>query len=192
MKLALFGYGGHAREVACQIDQKVTFFVDDQYANDVAKPISKFNPQKYAMMVAVADSKDRFDIVKRLPKETQYFTFIHPSVQIMDDNIEMGEGSFIGASSILTTNIKLGKHALLNRGNHIGHDCIIGDYFSMMPNAVVGGNVTIGDNAYLGSCSNIKEKINITSNVLIGMNAAVVKDITESGTYVGVPTKKIK
>ena len=192
MKLALFGYGGHAREVACQIDQKVTFFVDDQYANDVAKPISKFNPQKYAMMVAVADSKDRFDIVKRLPKETQYFTFIHPSVQIMDDNIEMGEGSFIGANSILTTNIKLGKHALLNRGNHIGHDCIIGDYFSMMPNAVVGGNVTIGDNAYLGSCSNIKEKINITSNVLIGMNAAVVKDITESGTYVGVPTKKIK
>ena len=192
MKLALFGYGGHAQEVACQIDQKVTFFVDDQYANDVAKPISKFNPQKYAMMVAVADSKDRFDIVKRLPKETQYFTFIHPSVQIMDDNIEMGEGSFIGANSILTTNIKLGKHALLNRGNHIGHDCIIGDYFSMMPNAVVGGNVTIGDNAYLGSCSNIKEKINITSNVLIGMNAAVVKDITESGTYVGVPTKKIK
>ena len=192
MKLALFGYGGHAREVACQIDQKVTFFVDDQYANDVAKPISKFNPQKYAMMVAVADSKDRFDIVKRLPKETQYFTFIHPSVQIMDDNIEMGEGSFIGANSILTTNIKLGKHALLNRGNHIGHDCIIGDYFSMMPNAIVGGNVTIGDNAYLGSCSNIKEKINITSNVLIGMNAAVVKDITESGTYVGVPTKKIK
>ena len=192
MKLALFGYGGHAREVACQIDQKVTFFVDDQYANDVAKPISKFNPQKYAMMVAVADSKDRFDIVKRLPKETQYFTFIHPSVQIMDDNIEMGEGSFIGANSILTTNIKLGKHALLNRGNHIGHDCIIGDYFSMMPNAIVGGNVTIGDNAYLGSCSNIKEKINITSNILIGMNAAVVKDITESGTYVGVPTKKIK
>ena len=192
MKLALFGYGGHAREVACQIDQKVTFFVDDQYANDVAKPISKFNPQKYAMMVAVADSKDRFDIVKRLPKETQYFTFIHPSVQIMDDNIEVGEGSFIGASSILTTNIKLGKHALLNRGNHIGHDCIIGDYFSMMPNAIVGGNVTIGDNAYLGSCSNIKEKINITSNVLIGMYAAVVKDITESGTYVGVPTKKIK
>ena len=95
MKLALFGYGGHAREVACQIDQKVTFFVDDQYANNVAKPISKFNPQEYAMMVAVADSKDRFDIVQRLPKETQYFTFIHPSVQIMDDNIEMGEETFV-------------------------------------------------------------------------------------------------
>jgi sugar O-acyltransferase (sialic acid O-acetyltransferase NeuD family) len=192
MKLALFGYGGHAREAACQIEQEVTFFVDDKYSNDIAKPISEFNPEEYMMIVAVADSKDRADIVAKLPKETKYFTFIHPSAHIMDDNIQVGVGSFIGANSILTTNIKLGNHALLNRGNHIGHDSVAGDFFSMMPNAVIGGNVTIGDNVYLGSCSNIREKINITSDVLIGMNAAVVKDITESGTYVGVPTKKIK
>ena len=192
MKLALFGYGGHAREVACQIGQEVTFFVDDQYSNDIAKPISEFNPEEYMMMVAVADSKARAEVVSKLPKETKYFTFIHPSVHIMDDNIEVGYGSFIGANSILTTNIKLGKHTLLNRGNHIGHDSLIGDYFSMMPCAVIGGNVTIGDNVYLGSCSNIREKINITSDVLIGMNAAVVKDITKNGTYVGVPAKKIK
>ena len=191
MKLALFGYGGHAREVACQIDQEITFFVDNEYANDIAKPISEFNPEEYMMMVAVADSHDRKVIVDRLPKETKYFTFIHPSVQIMDDNIEVGEGSFIGANSILTTNIKIGKHALLNRGNHIGHDCFIGDYFSAMPNAVIGGNVWVDDKVYIGSCSNIKEKIKIIANTTIGMNAAVVKNITESGVYVGVPTKKI-
>ena len=191
MKLALFGYGGHAREAACQIDQEITFFVDDEYANEIAKPISEFNPEEYVMMVAVANSKDRAEIVSKLPKETKYFTYIHPSVQIMDDSIEVGEGSFIGANSILTTNIKLGKHALLNRSNHIGHDCIIGDYFSMMPCAVVGGNITIDNNVYLGSCSNIREKINITSNIVIGMNAAVVKNITKKGTYIGVPAKSI-
>jgi UDP-N-acetylbacillosamine N-acetyltransferase len=37
----------------------------------------------------------------------------------------------------------------------------------------------------------IVEKISIHSFTTIGMNAAVVKDITESGTYVGVPAKKI-
>ena len=192
MKLALFGYGGHAREAACQIEQEVTFFVDDKYANDVAKPISKFNPEEYMMIVAVADSKDRAEVVSKLPKETKYFTFIHPSVHIMDDNIEIGHGSFIGANSILTTNIKLGNHTLLNRGNHIGHDSVAGNFFSMMPCAVIGGNVTLGDNVYLGSCSNVREKINVNSNVVIGMNAAVVKDIDKSGTYVGVPAKKIK
>ena len=192
MKLALFGYGGHAREVACQIGEEVTFFVDDEYTNDIAKPISTFNPKEYMMMVAVADSKDRYDIVQRLPKDTTYFTYIHPTVEVMDDNIEVGEGSFIGAHSILTTNIKLGKHTLLNRGNHIGHDCIIQDYFSAMPGAIVSGNVTIGDCVYIGTNSSIKEKMIICSGVTIGSNATVVKHIVKSGTYVGVPSKKIK
>ena len=192
MKLALFGYGGHAKEVACQIGKEVTFFVDDKYSNNIAKPLSTFNPKEYMMIVAVADSKDRARVINKLPKETKYFTFIHPSAHIMDDNIEIGYGSFIGANSILTTNIKLGNHALLNRGNHIGHDSIAGDFFSMMPCAVIGGNVTLGDNVYLGSCSNVREKIYINSNVIVGMNAAVVKDINKSGTYVGVPAKKIK
>ena len=192
MKLALFGYGGHAKEVAGQIDQEVTFFVDDEFANDIAKPISQFNPEEYVMMVAVADSKDRFDIVQKLPKETQYFTYIHPTVLIMDDNIEIGGGSFIGAYSILTTNIKIGKHAILNRGNHIGHDCEIGNYFSAMPGAIVSGNVKIYDCVYMGNNSSIKEKLSIHSMCKIGMNAAVVKHIEDGETYVGVPAKKIK
>jgi len=172
MKLALFGYGGHAREVAAQIGESVTFYVDDEYANDIAKPISEFNPEEEWMIVAVGESKDRKAIVDKLPKETKYFTFIHPTVQIMDDNIEVGEGSFIGANSILTTNIKLGKHTLLNRGNHIGHDCVIGDYFSAMPGAIVSGNVTTGNSVYIGTNSSIKEKINICNKVVIGSNAA--------------------
>jgi sugar O-acyltransferase (sialic acid O-acetyltransferase NeuD family) len=192
MKLALFGYGGHAREIACQIEDEVTFFVDDEYANNIAKPISEFNPQEYAMMVAVADSKDRFDIVQRLPKETKYFTFIHPTAQIFDNNIEVGEGSFIGANTILTTNIKIGKHAILNRGNQIGHDCKIGDYFSAMPGAIVSGNVTIFDLVYMGTNSAIKEKILIHSLSTIGMNSCVIKHIEEPGVFVGVPAKKIK
>ena len=192
MKKALVGYGGHAREVMAQIGEKLTCFVDDEYVVNGTKPLSEFNPKEFELMVAVADSQDRYKIVNKLPKETKYFTFIHPTAQIMDDNIEIGEGSFIGANSIITTNIKIGKHCLLNRGNHIGHDCFIGDYFSAMPCAVVGGNVWIDDKVYLGSCSNIKEKIKITSNITIGMNGAVVKNITESGVYVGVPVKLIE
>ena len=192
MKLALFGYGGHAREVAAQIGEPVTFYVDDEYANDIAKPISEFDPEEEHMMIAVGESRDRKAIVDKLPKETKYFSFIHPTVQVMKNNIEIGEGSFIGANSILTTNIKLGKHTLLNRGNHIGHDCIIGDYFSAMPGAIVSGNVTMGDCVYTGTNSSIKEKMIVCSGVIIGSNAAVVKHITKSGTYVGVPAKKIK
>jgi len=191
MKKVLIGNGGHAREVMAQMGVKLDRFVDDQYVDEETFPISKLDPEKHAVMIAVADSKDRFDIVQRLPKGVQFFNFIHPTALIMD-NVEIGEGSFIGAYSILTTNIKIGKHAILNRGNHIGHDCRIGDYFSAMPGAIVSGNVTIYSLVYMGNNSSIREKLSIHSLATIGMNSAVVKNIEDGGTYVGCPAKNIK
>jgi len=187
----LIGNGGHAREVMAQMGIKLIRFVDDQYMSNDTLPLSKLDIEKYEVMVAIADPRDRYDTIQRLPKGVRFFTFVHPTALIMDD-VEIGEGSFIGANSILTTNIKIGKHAILNRGNHIGHDCVIGDFFSAMPGSVVSGNVRIYDLVYLGNNSTIKEKLSIHSLTTIGMNGAVVKHIEESGTYVGVPVKKIK
>jgi sugar O-acyltransferase (sialic acid O-acetyltransferase NeuD family) len=189
MKKVLIGNGGHSREVMAQMGIKLDRFVDDQYVNDETFPISELDPEKHVVMIAVANSKDRFDIAQRLPKGIQFFTFIHPTALIMD-NVEIGEGSFIGAYSILTTNIKIGKHAILNRGNHIGHDCRIGDYFSAMPGAIVSGNVTIHSLVYMGTNSSIREKLSIHSLSTIGMNSTVVKHIEDAGVYVGVPSKK--
>lgn len=192
MKLAIFGYGGHAREVAKQINKEVEFFVDDEYSNDFAQPVSSFNPQTHMMMVAVGDSKERKKVVEKLPRGTSYFTFIHPTAQIMSDDIVIGQGSFIGANCILTTNILLGNHSLLNRGVQIGHDSVIGNFFSAMPGVIVSGNVLIGDNVYMGNNSTAREKISICEEVVIGSNACVVKDIISRGVYVGVPAKFLK
>lgn len=191
MKKAIFGFGGHAREVASQMGVEVVFFVDDKYSNGFTKPISSFNPNEYVLMVAVGNSQDREKIVNSLPSSTKYFTFIHPTAIIMDSNIEIGDGSFIGAYSILTTNIKIGKHSILNRGNHIGHDTTAGDYLSMMPGSIISGNCRLGDRVYIGTNSSVKEKINVCSDVIIGLNSGVVSDIKYAYKYGGVPSKKL-
>jgi sugar O-acyltransferase (sialic acid O-acetyltransferase NeuD family) len=192
MKKAIIGYGGHAMEVFHQMNTDVVFFVDDQYARGEVIPISKFNPQEYEVIIAIGDPINRKKIYEKLPKETKYFTFIHPTAIIMDNTIEIGEGSFIGSHSILTTNIKIGKHTILNRVNQIGHDTIVGDFLSMMPGSIISGNCTIGDRVYFGTNSSVKEKVKICDDVTIGLNGGVVKNIVESGTYVGVPVRKIK
>jgi sugar O-acyltransferase (sialic acid O-acetyltransferase NeuD family) len=194
VKKALIGNGGHAREVMAQMNIKLTRFVSDEYwkeGDSKLLPLSKFNPDEYIVMVAIANSKDREDVVKSLPEKTQYFTFIHPTAQIMSNDVFIGEGSFIGSNSIITCNIKLGKHSLLNRGVHIGHDSVIGDYFSSMPGSIVSGNVTIGNKVYLGTNSSIREKITICDDVVIGLNTGIVKDINISGTYIGQNTRRL-
>lgn len=191
MKRALVGYGGHAREVMSQMGETLPIFVNEEYMNEITLPLSQFDPNEYEVMVVLGGSKERFDMVNQLPKNTKYFSWIHPTSLIMGD-VEIGEGSFIGANCILTTNIKIGKHAILNRGNQIGHDCVIGDYFSMMPGSIVSGNVRIYDVVYMGCNSSVREKISIHSLCTIGMGGTVVSNINDSGTYVGVPVKKLK
>lgn len=192
MKIALIGNGGHAKEVMVQMDKNLIRFVDDEYCDDSdpnVLPLSKFNPKEYVVMIAIGDSKERMEVLNKLPEDTQFFTFIHPTAQVMDENIEIGQGSFIGANSILTCNINIGEHAILNRGNHIGHDCHIGNFFSAMPGAIVSGGVVIKDCVYMGTNSTIIENTHICGDVKIGAGACVITNIGYQGVYVGIPAK---
>jgi sugar O-acyltransferase (sialic acid O-acetyltransferase NeuD family) len=170
-------------------------FVDDLYYtpnNQNIKSISEFDPTEYEVLIAIGDSAVRAEIVSRLPIETKYFTFIHPSAMIMGNDVEIGEGSIVCAGVIVTTNCKIGKHCHLNLLTTIGHDNVIGDFFTTAPGVQISGNCVIGDRVYFGTHSSIKQKTKVCNDVIIGLNAGVVKSIKEYGTYVGVPAKKIK
>ena len=199
MKKGIVGNGGFGREIfhaMSKEEQKNTvFFVDDEYYSENSfntLPLSKFDKDKYELIIAIADCKVRKKIVDKLPKDTKFFTFIDPSAQIHDNDIEIGEGGIICAGTIITTNVKIGKHCHLNLITTIGHDCTIGDYFTTAPGVQISGNEVIGDFVYFGTRSCIKQELTICDNVTVGMNAGVVKNITEPGVYVGTPAKKIK
>lgn len=190
MKKAIFGNGGHSKEIRSYFDFEVVVFVDDNFLTEDTLPISSFDPTEYEIMVAISDSELRKKIVETLPTNTKYFTFIHQS-SLISGNVKISEGAFIGPNCILTSNITIGSHCLLNRGNQIGHDCVIGNFFSAMPGSVVSGNNFIGDCVYLGANSTTKEKIQITSNCKFGLNSGVIKNVFVSGVYVGTPAKRI-
>ena len=181
MKKAIIGAGGFGREVYWSLNQiernNTVFFVDDIYWDNTDEkilPLSLFEPDKYEVVVAIADSKDRERIVNGLPKSTKYFTHIHPSAQIHGEDVIIGEGSIICAGTIITTNVKIGKHAHLNLITTIGHDCVIGDYFTTAPKVQISGNEIIGSRVYFGSGSCVKQKIHICDDVTIGMNLSLI------------------
>jgi sugar O-acyltransferase (sialic acid O-acetyltransferase NeuD family) len=196
MKKALIGAGGFAREIKAHMgDYTMKCFVDDQYwieNNERIFPLSQFDPDQYEVLVAIGDPRDRYDMIQKLPENTKYFTFIHPSAQILGNDVTIGKGSIICAGCIVTTNVKIGNHTHLNLHTTIGHDCEIGNYFTTAPGVKVSGNCKIYDCVYIGTNASIRQKINIHSLSTIGMNAAVVKDIESPGVYAGVPAKKIK
>jgi sugar O-acyltransferase (sialic acid O-acetyltransferase NeuD family) len=188
--LALVGAGGHAREVMAQMDKNLICFVDDEFSDTNAKPLSEFDPNKYKLLIAVGDSKLRMDMYAKLPKSTEFFSFIHPTANIMSDTVQIGNGTFIGAQSILTCDIVVGNHVLLNRCNQISHDNTLEDFVSLMPNVSLSGNVHLKKGVFLGANSSVKENVKITEKTVIGMHSLVTKSLDEPGVYFGVPVKK--
>jgi sugar O-acyltransferase (sialic acid O-acetyltransferase NeuD family) len=195
-KMALIGAGGFANEIKAHMgDFDMKCFVDDKYFSLNTKnisPLSEFNPDEYKILVAIGDSKLRKEMVERLPIETEFFTYIHPTVEILGNDVKIGEGSIICAGVIITTNCKIGKHAHLNLQTTIGHDNVIGDFFTTAPGVCISGNCSIGDTVYFGTRASTRQKINICDDVIIGLNSGVVKHITDPGIYVGTPAMKIK
>lgn len=195
MEKVLIGAGGFAREIKAHMKHNsIKCFVDDQYYKkneDNILPLSEFDETKYKALITIGDPKSRLDIVQRLPKNTKYFTYIHPSALILGNDIIIGEGSMVCAGVIITTNVKIGKHAHINLHSTIGHDCVIGDYFTTAPGVNISGNCKIYDCVYVGTNAAIRQELVIHSGSIIGLNAGVVKHIEDSGIYTGVPAKKL-
>lgn len=53
------------------------------------------------------------------------------------------------------------------------------------------GTVKVGRGSWLGIGSIVSNSVNIISDSKIGAGVVVVRDITEPGTYVGVPVRRI-
>ena len=197
MKKAIIGFGGFGREVKCLLldnnpNEVVDFFVEDEYSNEQSKPLSSLDVNKHEVVVAIGDPYIRKKIINKLPKNTKFFTVIHKSVILLGDDIKIGEGSVLCPNTIITTNVSIGDHCHLNLSTTIGHDTIIGNYFTTAPGVKISGNCKIGECVYMGTNSSIREKLEICDNVTVGLNSGVVKSVFEPGIYGGVPIKKIK
>ena len=191
----IIGAGGFASEIRAGLEGINTkCFIDKEYlkGEENVYAIEDLDTKTQKAIVCIGDPLLRSKMIEKLPKDLEYFTFIDPTAQIHGDNVIIGEGSIICAGTIITTNVNIGKHAHLNLLSTIGHDTIIGDYFTTAPGAKISGNCLIGDRVYFGTNSSVRQKVKITDDVTIGLNAGVVKNIEESGIYVGVQVKKIK
>ncbi len=145
------------------------------------------------LVISVANSAARRNIAEKFEAEGfEFATLIHPDVTIRGNTVTIGHGTIICSKTNISINTHIGKHCIINTSCGFGHDTIVGDYCGFMPRTVLAGEVVVGDSCYFGVRSTVINQIRITDRCTIGACACVVKDITESGTYVGIPAKRIK
>lgn len=101
-------------------------------------------------------------------------------------------GCVIQYGAYISSNVVLSSFVKVNVNACVMHDSKIGSFTTLAPSCTILGRVTIGEMCYIGSSATILPEISICDNVTIGAGAVVTKSISESGTYAGVPARKLK
>ena len=198
-KLLIIGASGHGMVIAdiAKLNgyDSILFFDDSPSAEYCGKykvigstdNICKFDGD---IFIAVGNSVTREKIYNRF-SDRSFPVLIHPNAVISDTAV-IAKGTAVMAGAVVNPYAQIGKFCIINTCSSIDHECKIGDFVHAAVGSHIAGAVNIGCKTWIGAGATVSNNINICENCMIGAGAVVVKDITESGTYVGVPAKKIK
>ena len=199
--LIIIGAGGQGRVIA-DIAQKLDAYLSISFLDDgdgkesMGLPIigKTADAEKYIatadIFVAVGNSRIRAKFMEELLlKGATIPTLVHPNA-VIGSQVDMGAGTAVMAGAVINPCAKLGKGVIVNTCSSIDHDCMIGDYCHIAIGAHVAGAVTLGSHTWIGAGATVSNNVKICGNCMIGAGGVVVKDITEEGTYIGVPARK--
>ena len=202
--LIIVGASGHGKvvaDIALKMNKWQTIsFLDDDQSIKSSLGIDVIGSLDHAInykdnadfFVAIGNSKTRAEIQGVLEsKGLTIVNLIHPNA-VIGEEVEIGQGSVIMAGVVINCSTKIGKGTIVNTAATIDHDCIIGDYVHIAPGANLAGIVKIGSMNWIGIGSVISNNVTICKGNMIGAGAVVVKDITEPGTYIGLPARRVK
>lgn len=207
-RLAIVGVGGFGREVAWLVERinaveptwDLLGFVDDKVEThgtvvngypvigDCAW-LTKQDTDTY-VIVAIGASKTRRKLVESM-SGVKFATLVDPTA-VISESVTMGEGCIIYAGSILTVNVTLGSHVIVNLDCTVGHDAFLGDYTTLYPSVNVSGATHLGVCVEMGTGSQIIQGISVGYSTIVGAGSVVVKELPSKCTAVGSPARPIK
>ncbi|MGA7205951.1 MAG: NeuD/PglB/VioB family sugar acetyltransferase [Specibacter sp.] len=103
----------------------------------------------------------------------------------------VGNGSILLANVVLTAGVELGDHVVAMPQVTFTHDDRAGDFSTFTTGVSLGGSVQVGRFAYLGMNSSVRERCTIGEGATVGMGSAVLTDVPDGETWVGVPARAL-
>lgn len=204
-KIIVVGAGGFGKEVAWMAKRcgfEVVGFLDSTPEKqntkvmgiDVLGPIEKSQQFiDYKFVIAIGNPRARKKIIDQFFYDENFkFAILIDPQAIIGENVSLAEGVIICAGAILTVDIVVGKHSIININCTIGHDVKIKNFVTIAPNASVSGNINLDNCVEIGTNATLREKLIINEGAMVGMGAVVTKDVEKNHVMVGNPAKLLK
>ena len=202
-KIIIFGNGEIADLVHYYFknDSKyevVAFTVDDEFVTTSTfnklplVPFSiiekEFPPNKFNAHVGLSYRKlnkiRSYKYYEMRKKGYRLVTYVC-SKSVFWSDLVLGDNCFILENQTIQPSVKIGNNVMIWSGNHLGHGCIIEDHAYLSSHICISGHTSIGERTFIGVNSNFKDFIKVGSDVFIGMNASVTKDVPDNCVVLG-------
>lgn len=148
--LIIIGASGFGREVAWLVERinrinptwHICGFIDDNLEikdsliggyTVLGDSDSIINYKDAYFVCAIGSSKVREMVINKVTgilPEIKFATLLDPSVEF-SERVSIGEGTIVCAHTIITVDIKIGKHNIINLDCTIGHDAVLEDYLQI-------------------------------------------------------------
>jgi sugar O-acyltransferase (sialic acid O-acetyltransferase NeuD family) len=199
-RLIIVGAGGHGKVIAdCALKNGYTdiSFVDDRATGTCMEfpiigttlDLEEMSDGTTDFVIGIGNNAIRKMVAEK--HNINWVPIIHPSAQI-GIHVAIGAGTVVMAGAIVNVCASVGRHCILNSNSVVEHDNVISDFVHISPGAKLGGTVHIGESTHIGIGATVSNNIDVCDHCVIGAGAVIVRDITVSGTYVGVPMRRIK
>ncbi|MED2865878.1 acetyltransferase [Bacillus thuringiensis] len=202
-KLLIIGAGGHGKviaDIALKMNKwKYIAFLDDNEDAKTSMGIEIIDKstnaskyiKEYDFFVGIGNNAIRKKVQEQLEDQGAIIpVLIHPSA-IIGEQVYLEAGTVVMAGTVINCCTKIGKGCIINTASTVDHDNKLGDYVHLSPGAHLAGTVSIGCGTWIGIGCVVSNNVDITSNCKFGAGAVIVRNINETGTYVGIPVKKI-
>jgi sugar O-acyltransferase (sialic acid O-acetyltransferase NeuD family) len=198
MDILVIGAGGLGREVACSINNlhhgeteiEVVGFADDnsrltEVAGLPVHPLSWISESNLPALCAIGDPSVKKSVIERIPA-AKFARHISRNAVILGTAF-IGEGCIICSGTQITTDIRIGRHVIINLNCTIGHDCTIGDFSTLSPGVHLSGHSYIGEGVFFGQGAVVHPGVKIGAWAKVGAGAVVTKDVPANKTVKGIP-----
>lgn len=144
---------------------------------------------QYKFIIAIGSNAVRARLAATM--QVRWYTAVHPQA-VVSDYATLGQGTVVMPGAVINAGATAGNHCIVNSRAVVEHDCRLENFVHISPCAALGGTVCVGAGTHVGIGASVRNNLSLCKDCIIGAGAAVVKDITQPGTYAGVPAKKIK
>lgn len=206
-RLVIVGAGGFGRELRSAVEASPRFrerhqvssvvFVDDQpdlslLDAPVVSTIRDYVPAPGDVgLCAIGSCATRRKIAVDLEgRGLRFITFVDDRARV-GKSVHLTDGAVICANSIVTVDVKIGRHTHINSGCLVGHDVVIGDFVTLSSAVNLAGNVHVDDDVFFGTGAIVIPGRKIGPGATVGAGSVVVRHVKPRVTVFGNPAKAL-